>query len=284
MTMLNSIKEHWPEYLMEAWGLGVFMISACVFGVILFHPDAPLSGLSLFWRNLLMGLAMGLTAVGIFCSPWGKRSGAHINPAVTLTFLRLRKIVPWDAFFYIAAQFAGGVGGVLLSWLILGDLLEDAGVNFVVTVPGKTGAGAGFAAEVIISFLMMTMVLFTANSLRLSRFTPFFAGFLVAFYITFENPFSGMSMNPARSFGSSVVAGVWTGWWIYFIAPPLAMLAASEVYLRARGLKKVYCAKFHHHNRKRCIFKCRFDELLREEKFIEVTREKALFPPVMQIF
>ncbi len=282
--MINSLKNHWQEYLIEAWGLGMFMISACVLGVLLFHPNSPLVELNAMFRNVLMGIAMGATAIAIICSPWGKRSGAHINPSVTLTFFRLGKVKFYDALFYISAQFAGGIFGVLLSWLFLGKLLEDSAVNFVVTVPGKDGAGVAFIAEIVISFLLMMMVLVTSNSLKLSRFTPYFAGFLVAIYITFENPLSGMSMNPARTFGSALAANVWTDWWIYFIAPPLAMLFAAEIYVRVKGAKEVYCAKFHHHNNYRCIFNCRFDEIGKSKEFIEVTKQKAMFPPVIGLF
>ncbi len=282
--MLNSLRKHWQEYLIEAGGLGAFMISACAFGVLFFNPNSPLISLNVTLRNGLMGAAMGATAIAIFCSPWGMRSGAHINPAVTLTFFRLKKIESWDALFYISAQFAGGIFGVMFSWLLLGKLLEDSAVNFVVTLPGKDGAGIAFLAEIVISFLMMTMVLVTSNSLKLSRFTPYFAGFLVAFYITFENPLSGMSMNPARSFASALAAKNFTALWIYFIAPPLAMLFAAEVYVRVKGANKVYCAKFHHHNSRRCIFNCRFDELKNKENFIEAAKRRDLFPPVMQIF
>ncbi len=105
------------------------------------------------------------------------------------------------------------------------------------------------------------MVLIVSNHARLSRFTPYFAGFLVALYISLEAPVSGMSMNPARSFGSAVVANVWASWWIYFVAPPLAMLSAAEAYVRVKGLREIYCAKFYHYGAVRCIFNCRFDEL-----------------------
>jgi aquaporin Z len=259
--MFEALKNHWPEYMIEAWCLGTFMVSACFFGVLLFYPASPLIGLSFLFRNTLMGLAMGATAIAIICSPWGKRSGAHFNPAVTLTFLRLGKIRPDDAFFYVLFQFIGGVVGVLISYLVLGGLLADSAVNFVVTVPGSYGVGAAFAAEVIISFLMMTMILFTSNSPRCQRLTPIFAGCLVAAYISVESPISGMSMNPARTFASAAVAGSWTSWWIYFVAPPIAMLTASEFFVRTRGLKNVLCAKLNHLGASRCIFNCNFGEM-----------------------
>lgn len=279
--MLNAIKNHWREYLIEAWGLGIFMISACAFGVLLFHPESPVIELNAMLRNALMGVAMGATAIGIICSPWGKRSGAHINPSVTLTFWRLGKVKSWDAGFYILAQFAGGALGVLLSWVALGRLLEDEAVNFVVTLPGAYGAGAAFAAEFVISFCLMTMILVASNSEKLMRFTPYFVGLMVAVYITFEAPISGMSMNPARSFGSAIVAGNFTAWWIYFLAPPAAMLLAAEVYVRFGA---VYCAKLHHRNSKPCIFNCGYMKREAETNVIEATKQGHLFPPLMQLF
>ena len=140
--MLDAIRNHWPEYLIEAWCLGTFMVSACFFGVLLFHPGSPAANLDSALRTVLMGCAMGTTAFAIITSPWGKRSGAHFNPAVTVTFLRLGKIEKTDAAYYVVFQFIGGVAGVLLSWLFLGDLLADTAVNFVVTVPGGYGVAA----------------------------------------------------------------------------------------------------------------------------------------------
>lgn len=247
--MRDAFKDHWPEYLIEAWCLGTFMVSACAFGVLLFHPHSPFAVFDTTIRNILMGLAMGVTAVGIIISPWGKRSGAHFNPAVTLTFLRLGKIGKVDAAFYILFQFLGGVAGVLMSWLVLGDLLADRAVNFVVTMPGSYGTVAAFLGEAFTSFAMMAMILLTSNRSRAARLTPFIAGTFIAFFIAIESPISGMSMNPARTFATAVVAGEWTAVWIYFVAPTAAMLAASEFFLRIMGLKSGVRHKF----RRACV-------------------------------
>ncbi|MBL8189992.1 MAG: aquaporin [Acidobacteria bacterium] len=259
--MLNALKQHWPEYLMEATELGLFMISACCFGVLLEHPRSPihLAIPDSFFRRVLMGLAMGITAIGIVYSPLGKRSGAHFNPSVTLTFWRLGKIERWDAVFYVLAQFLGGILGVTLSSLILSSALSAPTVNYVATLPGQFGSRVAFLAEVGISFLLMTVVLNVSNQKKLASYTGFFAGSLVATYISLEAPISGMSMNPARSFGSAFVAQIWDALWIYFTAPPLGMLLAAETYLRLKGASNVLCAKLHHHNNERCIFRCNFD-------------------------
>jgi aquaporin Z len=254
--MLTAITRHWPEYLMEGAGLGLFMISACLFGTLMENPSSPVRQAihDPMQRRVVMGLAMGLTAIAIIYSPWGKQSGAHINPSVTFTFFRLGKVKGWDASFYIAAQFAGAVAGVFASAALLGELLGDPRVNYVATVPGTYGVGAAFAAEAGISFILMLVVLHLSNDAKLHRFTGLCAGLLVACYITFEAPISGMSMNPARTFGSALPAQVWSALWIYFVAPVAGMQLAAAVYLRMKGDRKIACAKLHHQNDKRCIF------------------------------
>jgi aquaporin Z len=245
---------------MEAAGLGLFMVSACGFAVLLFHPASPVSGMlnSPLQGRMLMGLAMGLTAIGIIYSPLGQRSGAHINPATTLTFLRLGKIDRRDALWYIFAQFAGSVAGVVIASLALGQLITHPSVNYAITVPGADGAGIAFIAEVAISFLLMAVVLTISNRKRVSRLTGLCVGLLVAIYISFEQPLSGMSMNPARTFGSALLAQVWTGLWVYFIAPPAGMLLAAEVYTRVLGSERILCAKLNHHTTAHCIFRCNY--------------------------
>jgi aquaporin Z len=255
--MLESLRRHWPEYLIEAAGLGVFMIAACAFGVGLEHPASPIRELlPAVPRRALMGLAMGATAIAIIYSPWGKRSGAHINPAVTWTFFRLGKIEGWDALFYVLAQFTGGVLGVVIAFLALGARVSHPSVNYVTTVPGPAGVLLAFAAEAAMAFLMMAMILLATNQPKLARFTGIFAGALVFAFITIEAPISGMSINPARTFGSAFNAGLWTALWLYFVAPPLGMTLAAEVYRRLKASTPVRCAKLHHDNAERCIFRC----------------------------
>lgn len=254
------MNRHWPEYLMEAAGLGLFMISAAVTTAAFEYPHSPLHDLfpDPTLRRILIGIAMGLTAIGLIYSPWGKRSGAHLNPAVTLTFFRLGKIRGGDALGYIAAQFVGGTIGLWLVAQVLGLAIEHPDVNYVVTVPGSNGTAIAFAAETIISFGLMLVVLVVSNRPSLNRWTGVFAGALVATYIAVEAPLSGMSMNPARTFASALPAQLWTDYWLYLIAPLSGMLLAAECYVRTNGVHRVLCAKLHHHNNARCIFHCRY--------------------------
>ncbi|HXV27481.1 MAG TPA: aquaporin [bacterium] len=263
--MLKTFRGHWPEYLMEAFGLGLFMVSACLFAGILESTGSPVRTIvqDPFLRRTLMGSAMGLTAILNIYSPWGQQSGAHLNPAVTLTFLRLGKIKFWDAVFYCLFQFGGAVAGVGAASIILGMIISEPEVNYVATLPGAGGIPAAFWAELVISFGLMTMILIVTNNRALSGLTGIFAGMLLAIYITLEAPFSGMSMNPARTVGSAFWSRMWDGWWVYFTAPVIGMLFAAEVYVHWRGLGHVFCAKLNHHTHLRCIFRCRYKEMFK---------------------
>jgi aquaporin Z len=261
--MRGALRRHWPEYLIEAALLGLFMLSACTFGTLLGHPASPVVQAvpGELARRGLMGVAMGLTAVALIYSPWGRRSGAHLNPATTLTFWRLGKIASADAALYALAQTAGGIAGVLVATALLGPPLGAPAVLYVATLPGAAGPVGAFAAEVAITFVLMSVVLGASNTTGLARFTGLFAGALVATYITLEAPLSGMSMNPARSLASALPARTWPTLWIYFLAPPIGMLLAAELYVRRRGLAAVFCAKLQHDTSQRCIFHCRYAEL-----------------------
>ena len=239
---------------LEGVGLGLFMLSAACFAVLLEHPASPVrmavDGALL--RRLLMGLAMAGTALFLIYGPIGRRSGGHFNPATTLTFWRLGKVRGADACAYIAGQFAGAVAGVTLAALAIGEPLES--VMFVATRPGPLGSGAAFAAEALMAGALILVVLTIANRPAWNRFAGCAAAAMVALYITFEAPISGMSLNPARSFAPELHAGLWRHLWIYFLAPPLGMLAAAEVHLLLGG--PVLCARTWHAPGTPCPFIC----------------------------
>jgi len=148
----------------------------------------------------------------------------------------------------------GGICGVLFSKLLLGPILAHQSVSYVATVPGPAGAGVAFTAEFIIACGMMLMVLYATNAPKLARYTGIFAGILIALYITFEAPLSGMSINPARTFASAVPSGIWTQSWIYFSAPVLGMFLAAHLYQGANDSRHLACPKLHHGTTQRCIF------------------------------
>jgi aquaporin Z len=253
-----AARRHWPEYLIEGGALGVFMLAAGVATTALDAPASPWHALlpDATLRRVLIGVAMGLTAIALIQSPWGRRSGAHMNPAVTLSFLRLGRIAPRDALFYIGAQFIGAALCTLLVRALLGAAFASPPVNHVATLPGEGGTGIAFAAEVVIAFVMMTLVLRMSAAPHLARFTGYAAGLLVALFISVEAPLSGMSLNPARSFASALSAANFHAFWIYLVAPVLGMLGAAELHRRLGA--RVACAKLIHDGTQRCIH-CGFE-------------------------
>src|SRR5215475_11190444 len=112
----ESLRRHGPEYLMEAGEAGCYLFSACTLATLLWHPASPVQAYlqNDVVRRMVMGAGMGVTIILIVFSPWGKQSGAHFNPAVTLTFYRLGKVASWDALFYSVSQLTGAVAGVAL--------------------------------------------------------------------------------------------------------------------------------------------------------------------------
>ncbi|MBA2306062.1 MAG: aquaporin [Acidobacteria bacterium] len=229
---LEALRQHWPRYLMEGAQLGIFMAVALFLALALEYPKSRLHQAIArpILRRFLFGIGIGITVVILIYSSWGRQSGAQFNPAVTLALLHLRRIQPWDAFFYIVAQFIGGWLGVVLAAAPFCRASAHKDVNFVVTAPGKQGVAAAFAAEFLISFILVAALRLVYQNDLAKPYFGYVAGLLLIVYITFEAPWSGMSLNPARSVASAMVARSWKAIWIYFVAPIAAMLLAAELF------------------------------------------------------
>ncbi|MBS1510936.1 MAG: aquaporin [Bacteroidetes bacterium] len=232
--MKETLQKHYRWYLMEALGLGIFMVSACFFTAMLEHPSTQ-------WhkaipdatvRLVCIAVAMGATAIVIFYSPVTAPSGAHINPAVTLVMLRMKQINAKDAFFYIIFQTIGGTVAVYIMILLMGHVLTDDPVKDVVTVPGKNiSVWKAAWYEMAIAFVMITMMLNTSAHPVLKKYTRIFAGILVCGNVIIAGPVSGFGMNPARSLASAIPAHIYTAFWIYMLCPFIGMFAAAEWYV-----------------------------------------------------
>lgn len=239
--MLEIFKRHWREYLMEAAGLAGFVLGASLLTIFLEHPDFPvMKGAfggeeNAVWRRVPLGILLG-AYIGFIIYLFGEKSGAHINPATTWTFFRLRKINLSNACFYTLAQFTGAIAATQLLKATLDEWFANPLVGYGVTkpMPPHTPVDA-FVAEFIISFVLMFVVLIVISSKRLEKFAAHASGALIALYLIFELPFSGMSLNPARSFAAALAANKWEHLWIYFVAPPLAMLLAAEIFKRIKA-------------------------------------------------
>lgn len=253
----QRLRDRLGVYAMDGALLGLFMISACVSVVVLEHPASAVHAAigSALVRRVLVGLAMGATAASLIYSSWGKRSGAFMNPAMVLCFWRLGKLSRLDALGYTAAQLAGSALGVLLAARLLPGFVSDPAVNYVVTTPAG-GPTVAFLTEFALAFVMLSVVVTLNRSPRLAPYTGLCAAVLVAVFISVAAPISGMSINPARSFGSAVWAKLWAGFWIYLSAPPLGMLTGLELQRRLTLRHERLCGKLNHDETVACFVRC----------------------------
>jgi aquaporin Z len=243
----KSVKFPYPVLLAEAAGTGLLLLAGLSFVILDFGAGSPVSkwipdpGL----RRLITGFLFGSTGGLIAISPLGKLSGAHLNPVVTFAFWAQGKLQTHIMAGYILVQFAGAAIGSLplLLWGQIGS-----SVDFGATVPGAGySTWVVLAGEILTTGAMILGLFFFLSHAGLRDFTPLLFPFLYAVMVFLEAPISGTSTNPARSFGPSLVAGVWQGWWIYWLGPLLGTLLAL-VLIRSNwlGVLEVEVAKLYH--------------------------------------
>jgi aquaporin Z len=244
-------RRHWPEYLVEAGFLAVLVLAAGAVSAWLPGPAGPGAGVA----RLLAGTATGLVLVGMIYSPWGRRSGTHLNPAITLAYLRLGKIGRWDALGYVLAQLAGGFVAVLL--LRHGALLPAATPpSLLAATIGPTREWPAFLTEFVLSGSAMLLILFTTNHERWFRYTGVLVGLLVVATVACVGPLSGFGMNLARLLAVDACVDPAGANWLNLLPPLLGMQLAVAGYRLFTGRSQVLCAKLAHNTRGRCIFRC----------------------------
>jgi len=226
-------RQNWSHYSTEAAGAALFIIVASLITTAVKHPASALHdwvGERQYLGRALIGGVVGALIVLMVYSPWGRRSGAHFNPAVTVAFWQLGKVHWVDAVWYVLFQVLGAAAGAQLIKLLLGPWYAHPEVNYVVTKPGESGLLVALGAEVVISFVLMFVLLLALHSKRLHNKAGWILGSLLAIYIIFEEPYSGMSTNPARSLASALAAGSYTSLWLYFVAPVFGMWGATLLF------------------------------------------------------
>jgi aquaporin Z len=193
-------------------------------------------------RQAITGFLFGCIGAAIAISPIGKVSGAHVNPAVTVGFWLLGKLEGRLAITYVSGQLAGAVVGCI-PLLLWGDMGRS--LNFGGTTPGVAyTVPEALLGEVLTTFALMFMLMVFIAFRELRPFTPFMVPFLYGVMVPLEADVSGISTNPARSFGPAVVSGVWDAWWIYWIGPLIGVVLASAVGYRLA--RRVAIAKLYH--------------------------------------
>lgn len=173
-----------------------------------------------------IGIAFGLVVMTMVFA-LGHISGCHINPAVTLAFLAVRRISAWRAAGYVAAQILGAVLAGLAVVAIVGETNAEAGAS----IPRIEGVDAAFWSELILTFFLVLVVFAVATDERAEgAFAAIAVGGYVGFAATGWGAIANASMNPARSFGPALATGVWDSHWVYWIAPLAGALLAALLY------------------------------------------------------
>ena len=180
------------------------------------------SGSALVWVAIAHGI--GITAAIMI---FGRVSGAHLNPAVTVSALLVGKIGLLGALRYIAAQMLGAVVAVAaLRGFGLGGV-ENLGVHALTGI----AEWQGLILEIILTFILVLTVFSTAMDKRsLPIFAPLAIGLVVLAEHFVAAPLTGASMNPARSFGPALVNAAWADHWVYWIGPLIGGVLAAAVY------------------------------------------------------
>jgi aquaporin Z len=245
---MPGVREYLAEYVGTALLLLVGLSAVCAdfavhSPVVSALPDANV-------RRLLTAIIFAGTVTTIVYSPLGRRSGGHLNPAVTLAFWLQGKLTSRSAILYAAAQIAGALTGAALVLAIWGGWATN--VHLGATVPHDGGPFAALAAETAMTFLLVSLILNFADRPHLMVFTGAAVGTLVAFFVFVEAPVSGASLNPARTLGPAIVGSTFTYLWVYLVGPPSGALSAAVLYRHRRST--VACAKLYHTDTVVCRF------------------------------
>ncbi len=175
---------------------------------------------------LAVALAFGLIVAAIVAAS-GHISGAHINPAVTISLLAVGKIGAADAVAYLFSQLLGAVLAGFACQLLLEPGAAAAGAT---QLHASVSPMQGMALEAVLTFILVFVIFGTAVDMRAQKSPSLFIGLAVTVDILVGGPYTGASMNPARSFGPALAGGVWADHWVYWIGPLLGGSAAAVIY------------------------------------------------------
>jgi aquaporin Z len=253
LPLAEALRRHWPEYAVEAAFLALLVLFAGVVSAWLQGPDIAASEPGV--RRLGAGVATGLALIAMVYSPWGRRSGTHLNPAITLAYLRLGKVGRWDALFYLLAQLAGAL--VAVSLLRRGALLPAAVPPSLLSISiGPSNEWTAFLTELVLSAAAMLLILFTSNHASWFRWTGVVYGLLAMLIVACAAPLAGFGMNVARLLAVDASGNTSALQWLNLLPPLLGMQLGVEAYRLLTGRTQVLCAKLAHNTHGRCIFRC----------------------------
>ncbi len=215
---MNRSRTQAAPYLAEALGTFALVFAGPGAAAVNTASGGAVSGVG-------VGISFGLIVMAMIFAI-GHISGCHINPAITVAMLVVRRITPEKAVGYIAAQLAGAVLAGLAIIAIVGSA-GDAGA----TTPHIGGTDAALWSELILTFFLSFVVFSVATDSRAQdEMAAVAIGGYVGFAATGWGPVANASMNPARSFGPAVAANVWDAHWVYWVGPIVGAVVAALLY------------------------------------------------------
>ncbi len=246
---------HWREWLAELVGTAVLFGAGFSVVAVLVSPRSPVADDVAGVRFLLVGLNFGLLSALIAVSGPGRRSGAHLNPAVTLAFWLRGDVHRHDLAGYLAAQFTGALLGTAAFAATLGSWASS--IHHARTSSAPVGVAAGVAIEAGLTFGLLVAVFAALATMRLVRWTPAVVTVVLTLLIWVGSPPTGASLNPARSLAPALIEGDLSGLWVYFAGPVLGALAAAAAFAAAGPRAQAFTAKLFHDPRRPCAMRCR---------------------------
>lgn len=246
---------HWREWVAELIGTALLFGVGFAVVAVLVSPFSPVADHVVGIRFLLVGLNFGLLSALIAVSPLGRRSGAHLNPAVTTAFWLRGDVHRHDLAGYLAAQFVGALIGTAAFGALLGSWASSIGHARTSAAP--VGSAAGVAIEAGLTFGLLIAVFLSLGAMRLARRTPIVVAAVLTVLIWVGSPPTGASLNPARSLAPALIEHNLTGLWIYFAGPLLGAAAAVATLALVQPARAPLTAKLFHDPRRRSTMRCR---------------------------
>lgn len=205
-------KHYWAEFL------GTFVLVFLGTGAIIISEE---------YKGIIQGFGIGVVfgiTVWLLVQFLGAFSDCHINPAVTVALCFNKKIKTKQALFYIVFQLFGAVLASIFLYFLF-----QFNQNLGNTIP-RGSVWESFFLEFMLSFILMGVITLSYAVSSLQKWAPFLIGLTVFLEAWLAGHICGASMNPARSFGPSIISGNIQFLWLYILAPILGMLFFLFVY------------------------------------------------------
>lgn len=206
-------------------------------------------------RLLVIGVVAATSAAAVAYSPFGRLSGAHLNPAVTLAFWLQRHVHPVDLVGYVVAQVVGAIVGVSVARLVWGRVVAASAIDWGVVHSDRgwsTLEASGI--EVLVSTLFIGTVIAMLSHRRTARFTPPVVAVVVVIMVWLVAPYTGVAFNPARGLGPALLSGDFGFANVYLIAPIIGAILA--VGLWALFGRRALTASMYHDARYPSTMRC----------------------------